>query len=155
MDDGGQKISARKAALFIPQFTTSLAMSSVVPIRSMKPKDASADPNDPLVIGNEVITPTLSPVASKKESNGLSFYVVIYPDQKITDDPKLTLEFSKDGQVVGAGSPQLGKPDSSGRIQYVATVPIAQMQPGDYQVRFVASQAKTAVQQTAAFKVEQ
>jgi VWFA-related protein len=155
MDRQGNKISARKAALFMPEFNQALAMSSVVPVRNMKPKGTTADATDPLLIGNEVVGPTLSPDISKKEANGMSFYVVVYPDKSIAEEPKLTLEFSKDGQVIGTGSPELGSPDPTGKIQYIATTPIAQMQAGDYQVRFVASQGKSAVQQTVAFKLEQ
>jgi hypothetical protein len=155
MDRLGNKISARKSAMFIPEFSQSLAISSVVPVRNLKPKGAVADAADPLIIGNEIVSPSLSPAISKTQANGLSFYVVIYPDKSSQDKPKLTMEFSKDGQVIGSGSPELGNPDAAGRIQCVATAPTQQIQPGDYQVRFVASQGKSAVQQTVSFKLEQ
>jgi hypothetical protein len=155
MDRQGNKISARKAAVFVPEFNQSLAISSVVPVRSMKPKGTAADASDPFIIGNEIVSPTLTPDVSSKHSSGLSFYLVVYPDKTLSDPPKLILEFAKDGQVIGKGSADLGKPDESGRIQYIATAPIANMQPGNYQVRFLATQGKSAVEQTIAFKLEQ
>ncbi|MGA8028563.1 MAG: VWA domain-containing protein [Bryobacteraceae bacterium] len=155
LDRQGDKISARKASLFVPDPSSSLGISSVVQVRSTKPKSADTAPNDPLVIGNQVITPALNAVVSKKETAAIPFYLVIYLDKASSEKPQFAMEFSRNGQVLGAGSPPLTDPDADGRIQHIASAPVAKLEPGDYQVRFVVKQGSEIAQETVGFTLEQ
>lgn len=153
LDSAGDKVSARKSVFIMPEMNGSLAISSVTPIRDMKPKgEAPAD--DPFVMANQMVSPMINPTVKKADTKGLPFYVVIYPSKANADKPTLEMEFSKDGQVLGSGSPPLGSPDAQGRIQYVATVPLAQLPAGDYQVRFIAKQGTQTSDESVAFTVE-
>jgi len=140
LDGEGNRISARKNSLMMPPPSTTLSISSVSVVRNMKDKDASTDQSDPLLIGSRVVSPTLNPTISKAGNSGVSFYVVIYPDKSSSQPTRLSMEFSRNGQVLGNGSPELSKPDKDGRIQYVATVPVASLEPGEYTIRFDAMQ---------------
>lgn len=153
LDSTGDRISARRSIFVMPEVTGSLAISSVAPIRDMKPKgEAGAD--DPLLMINQVISPEINPTVKKTDTTGLPFYVVIYPNKTSSERPTLQMEFSKDGQVLGSGSPPLGNPDAQGKIQYVATVPLAQLSAGDYQVRFIAKQGSQASDESVTFTIE-
>jgi len=153
LDSGGDRVSARKSVFIMPAVNGSLAISSVTPIRDMKPKGETA-PDDPLLMVNQVVSPMINPTVKKADTKGLPFYVVIYPSKASSDKPTLQMEFSKDGQVLGSGSPPLGNPDAQGRIQYVATVPLAQLPVGDYQVRFIAKQGTQTSDESVTFTVE-
>ena len=153
LDSGGDRVSARKSVFIMPTVNGSLAISSVTPIRDMKPKGETA-PDDPLLMVNQVVSPMINPTVKKADTKGLPFYVVIYPSKVSSDKPTLQMEFSKDGQVLGSGSPPLGNPDAQGRIQYVATVPLAQLPVGDYQVRFIAKQGTQTSDESVTFTVE-
>ncbi len=153
LDSEGNRISARKSVFVMPAFDGSLAISSVAPVRDLKPKGDTPD-GDPLLMGGQVVSPMINPTVKKADTNGLSFYVVIYPGKADTEKPTLQMEFSKDGQVLGSGSPALGNADAQGRIQYVATVPLEQLSAGDYQVRFVAKQGAHAAEESVTFTVE-
>jgi hypothetical protein len=117
----------------------------------MKDKDASTDQADPLLVGNRVVSPTLNPTISKARDSGISFYLVIYPDKNASQSPRLSMEFSRNGQVLGSGSPELGQADKDGRIQYVATVPIASLAPGEYTIRFNAMQGAETAEEVTTF----
>jgi len=52
---------------------------------------------------------------------------------------------------LGSGSPELGQPDKDGRIQYLATVPIASLEPGEYTIRFNAMQDTATAEELATF----
>jgi hypothetical protein len=117
----------------------------------MKDKDASTDQSDPLLIGDRVVSPTLNPTISKAGNSGVSFYVVIYPDKGSSQSPRLSMEFSRNGQVLGSGSPEVGQPDKDGRIQYVATVPVASLEPGEYTIRFNAMQGTETAEELTTF----
>lgn len=154
LDGAGEKISARKSSFMVPSPATSLGMSSVAVVRSMKQKDANATANDPLVMQDKVVSPTVSPVVKKSEMEGLPFYMVIYPDKAAADKPTLQMVFSRDGQVLGSGMAPLGDVDAKGRIQYVATAPIAKLEPGSYQIQFVAKQGAETAHETVSFTLE-
>jgi len=151
LDRQGDKISAKKSSLVVAPPTGSLAISSVAVVRSMKDKEATTSLADPLLMGPKVVSPTLNPVVIKAATRGLPFYLVIYPNKSISTPPELTMEFSRDGQVLGSGSPPLGKPDADGRIPYVATAPVAQLDPGNYSVRFIVKQGTETADETVSF----
>src|SRR2546421_2375190 len=94
---------------------------------------------------------SLNPTISKAGNSGASFYVVIYPDKSSSQPPHLAMEFSRNGQVLGSGSPELGQPDKDGRIQYVATVPLASLEPGEYAIRFNATQGAETAEELTTF----
>ncbi len=153
LDGTGDKISARKTSIVIPTASDKLALSSVSVVRNTKDKEPSTNANDPMVVGSKVISPTLSPVISKTDGT-VSFFLVIYPDKKIPSAPKLTMEFSKDGQVLGSGSPELSQPDKDGRIPYVATVPLASLPAGRFMIRFVVQQGSETAEESVTFTLQ-
>jgi VWFA-related protein len=153
VDGEGNRMSARKSVFIMPAVNGSLGMSSVAMIRDMKPKgEITAD--DPLLMVNQVVSPMINPTVKKADTKGLPFYLVIYPNKASSDKPTLEMEFSKDGQVLGSGSPPLGNPDAQGRIQYVATAPLAQLTPGNYQIRFIAKQGSQMSDESVTFTLE-
>lgn len=153
LDSDGNRVSARKSVFIMPAVNGALGISSVAVVRDMKPKgDTTKD--DPLVMANQVVSPTINPIVKKTDTKGLPFYVVIYPNKANSEKPTLQMVFSKDGQVLGSGSPPLGNPDGQGRIQYVATAPLAQLSPGNYQVRFIAKQGDQVSDESVTFTLE-
>jgi len=154
LDGEGNKISARKSSATMPPPSTELGLSSVAVIRNVKPKDASTQANDPLVVGAQVVSPTLNPVINKAGTETISFYMVIYPDKTIATPPQLVMEFSRNGKVLGGGSPPLGPPDQDGHIPYLAVVPLASFQPGDFTVRAIAKQGSQTAEETVSFTLK-
>jgi len=154
LDGEGNRISARKNSLIMPAPSAALSLSSVSIVRNMKDKDASTDQADPLLIGSRVVSPTLNPTISKAGNSNISFYLVIYPNKSSSQPPRLSMEFSRNGQVLGSGSPELGQPDKDGRIQYVATVPLASLEPGEYAIRFSATQGAETAEELTTFTLQ-
>jgi hypothetical protein len=151
LDGEGNRISARKNSLIMPAPSSALSISSVSVVRNMKDKDASTDQADPLLIGGRVVSPTLNPTINKSGNPNISFYLVIYLNQGSSQPPRLSMEFSRNGQVLGSGSPELGQPDKDGRIQYVATAPLSSLQPGEYSIRFNATQGAETAEELTTF----
>lgn len=147
-DGEGHRISARKSSVTMPE-SSGLAISSASIIRSTKEREGSTDDGDPLLLGTKVISPTLNAVIDKAGTRTLPFYFVIYTNKSVAAAPQLTMEFSRNGKILGAGLPPLGSPDRDGRIQYVAMTPLDRFEPGDLTVRFIVKQgSETAVEST-------
>lgn len=154
MDLPSKKVSARKVSFMVPAETGQLSISSVTLIRNTRAVDAKTKPDDPMVMAGKVIMPAVNATLKKADYESIPFYVTIYSDRKSTDKPTLRMEFSKDGTPLGAGSPVIGDADAQGRIQYIANAPIAKLEPGNYQVRFVARQGNEEASETVTFTIE-
>jgi hypothetical protein len=106
------------------------------------------------LISGKLVTPAIGPSFNKSATDRLSFYLVIYPDKAESAKAQLSMQFSKDGEPLGAGSPPLPDPDAGGRIQYIATAPTDKLQPGNYQVVFLVKQGAEVVHESATFTLE-
>jgi VWFA-related protein len=155
MDQQGETISADRRSILIAPAEGKLGLSSVAVIRTLKEKDASTTAADPWVMGDKVVSPTLEPEIKKATTSSLPFYLVVYPNlaQKGVA-PELTMEFTKDGQILGSGPAQLPAVDKDGRIQYVAQVPVQQLPTGNYSVRFVVKQGDESVDEIVTFVLD-
>ncbi len=151
LDGQANRISTRKSSLTMPAASTTLALSSVTFVRSTREKEASSQETGPLVVGSQVITPTVNPVITKASAEALPFYLAIYPDRKGLEAPQLVMEFSREDQVLGGGPVQIGEPDQDGRIPFFATVPLGHLEPGNFTLRFTVKQGSETAQETASF----
>jgi VWFA-related protein len=154
LDGEGKRISTRKSIVVMPAPSKALAISGVCVVRSMKDKDTSTDPSDPLVIESKVVSPTLQPTIIKASTGNLPFYLVIYADQSVPMPPQLIMEFSRNGEVLGRGRAPLGPADKDGRIQYIAMAPVSQLEPGNFTVRFIAQQGSETAEESASFVLQ-
>jgi VWFA-related protein len=150
MDRKADRLGTRKVKVFIPA-GSSLGISSISLVRSIRDKTDLEAESDPFAAQGKIITPTLSSI---NKSQKLSLYAVIYTDSQTSEKPVLAVQFNRDGQPLGGGSPELGVPDETGRIQYVATVPLDKFQPGNYEVRFQVKQGAKTAEETATFTIE-
>jgi VWFA-related protein len=149
-DGESDRISASNGTVIMAP-SSGLAISGVSVVRSTKERGASTADDDPFLLGTKVISPTLNPVISKANNSTLPFYLVIYTDKNVAAPPRLIMEFSRNGKVLGTGLPQLGSPDKDGKIQYVAMTPLERFEPGNFTVRFIVKQETETVEESASF----
>ena len=154
LDKAGSRTSARKSVFIVPPQGPALGMSSVALIRNIHDMGPATLVQDPFAMSGKEMTPAINPSLNKSATNSLSFYLVIYPNQAEAAKAQLSMQFSREGEPFGQGSPALPDPDASGRIQYIATAPTEKMQPGNYQVVFVVRQGAQAVQESTTFTLE-
>ena len=154
LDKAAKKTSSRKSVFVVPPDGPSLGVSSVALIRGMREKNVDTSDQDPFLMADKLVTPTINPAFRKRTTNELSFYVVIYPDKTNSAQTELTMQFSKDGEQFGAGSAPLPAVDAAGRIQYVARAATEKMPPGDYQVLFLVKQGEEVAGESVTFSLE-
>jgi VWFA-related protein len=154
LDKESGQTSTRRSVLVVPKPQLGLSMSSVSLIRKWRPKEPDAAADDPFVVGDKTVTPTLAPKVNKSLSNSMPFYMVVYPDAANSAPLALTLEFSRDGKAKRLAQATLPAADAQGRIQYVATAPIEQFEPGNYAVRFIVQQGKEVATENFAIVLE-
>ena len=153
-DEGGKKTSARKSVFVVPSAGPALGISSVSLVRNIREKNGNTSDQDPFLMSGKLVTPTISPSFNKGTTDRLSFYLVIYPNRAEPAKTELSMQFSRDGEPLGGGSPPLSEPDAAGRIQYIASAPTEKLQPGNYQVLFVAKQGAEVARESVTFTLE-
>lgn len=153
IDLNSEKVSARKSSFAIPASDSKLGLSSVALVRNVTNKDASTTPDNPMAMADKLITPMVSEAMEKKSYDTVPFFVTIYPDRDNPQKPALRVEFSRDGTTLGSDIPQIGEADAGGRIQYVGNAPLKDLQPGNYQFRFLATQGSEDAVETVTFTI--
>jgi hypothetical protein len=157
-DHEANKLTARRAVIIVPPPKTGIAMSSVVVIKRTNPPDANAKESDsPLLFSAGRIIPNLGDVILPAPGAQISFYFVVYPVASSVppEQPKLTLEFLLDGEVIARATPALSAPDAQSRIPYIATVPMTTFKGGRYELRAVVQQGGQAVEEHAFFIISE
>ncbi len=89
---------------------------------------------------------------SQAATPNLSFFARVYPAAGV-ETPKLTLDFVRDGKIVGRAQPPVPAPDASGRIAYVGGVPSGGFPPGAYEVRLTLAQGAAQVTESTRFEL--
>lgn len=154
LDKESGQTSTRRSVLVVPSIKPGLSMSSVSLIRKWRPKEPDAVADDPFVVGDKTVTPTLVPKVNKSVSSSLPFYMVVYPDSTNPAPVALTMEFSRDSKAKRLATATLPAADAQGRIQYVANAPIEQFEPGNYAVHFVVRQGQEVTEENFAIVLE-
>jgi hypothetical protein len=109
------------------------------------------DSPDPLRVGAERVVPWVSePVF--RAGDTISLYLVAFAR---SDGPGagLSLEFAREGEVVGRSAASLPTPDREGRIPYVAGIPSQNLAPGRYELTAVVQQGDATARERAFFVV--
>jgi len=151
LDQVSKRASVRKSVLVVVPPRPGLVLSSVAVVKRTEPiPEGALESSDPLRNGSNRIVPFVGePTFQPGET--VSLFLVAYPAWAGT--AVLTLEFSRDGAVVGRSSVELPLPDSTGRIPYVASVPTQSLAPGRYEVSAAVRLGEAAARERAFFTI--
>ena len=150
---GTGKTSVERSSFEVPAAGSGPQLSSLCLLRRADPLPADAPPSDdPFRYEGTRLVPHLAGPVSQAATPNLSFFARVYPTASI-EMPKLTLDFVRDGKIVGRAQPPLPAPDASGRIAYVGGVPSGSFPPGAYEVRLTLTQGTAKVTQSTRFEL--
>jgi VWFA-related protein len=153
MDQRSRKTSVERAVLDVPEGPPPLCLSSLAVIKRVEavaPGALASD--DPFRVGTNRIVPFVGE-PEVLSGSPLNLFLVAYPHAHDDAKPELTLEFRRDGKLVGRSTPELPAPDADGRIPYVATIHAEALAPGLYQVRAVLQQGSLTADESTSFRI--
>ena len=150
-DQFSGKTAARKTSLLANPPAGAVSLSSVTVVRNFQPnvKDLSAD--DPFQFQGGRITPTLNTNLKAVKGAQIALFFIVYPDKASGDAPQATVQYLKDGNVVGSANLQLPAAGSNDRIPYVLSSPMDAMPAGAYEIKVVVKQGSSAPAQESVF----
>ncbi|HYN04282.1 MAG TPA: VWA domain-containing protein [Vicinamibacteria bacterium] len=150
---GTGKTSVERTSFEVPAAGSGPQLSSLCLLRRADPLPADAPPSDdPFRYEGTRLVPHLAGPVSQAATPNLSFFARVYPTASI-EMPKLTLDFVRDGKIVGRAQPPLPAPDASGRIAYVGGVPSSSFPPGACEVRLTLTQGTARVTESTRFEL--
>jgi VWFA-related protein len=151
LDEIARRASVRRSVLVVAPPRPGLTLSSLAVVKRTEPvPEGALESSDPLRNGSNRIVPFVGePTFQPGET--VSLFLVAYPAG--TGPAGLTLEFSRDGAVVGRSSIELPLPDSAGRIPYVASIPTQSLRPGRYEVTAVVTAGREAARERTLFTI--
>lgn len=150
----GKKIAARKTSLIIPKPDPKvLAISTPVLVRRLDDTPAQPEANDPFIVGNKRVIPTLQDHVTAGEKTALSFFFTLYP-RPGEAMPTVEIEFLIEDESLARIPIALPAPQADGSIPYIATIPLANFKPGLYEIKVRAKQAQQSAQQDFFITIE-
>ncbi|HEY2933158.1 MAG TPA: VWA domain-containing protein [Acidobacteriota bacterium] len=154
LDRESNKASVRRSILIVPEVSKELALSSLAVVKRIDPIAAGqTNPDDPFRFEDGKVVPNIGDIFRPAPNGPLALYFVIYAHSG-APKPELTLEFLKDGQTAGRGSPDLPPPNSLGRIPFVATIPLDKFESGRYEVKATVRQGASVASERIGLTLE-
>jgi VWFA-related protein len=156
LDQNAKRAAVRRSVLLVAPPATSLSLSSLAVVKRTEPvSEGALESRDPLRNGRNRIVPFVGePTFTPGET--VSLFLVAYPGPPAGSGgarPGLTLEFSREGIVVGRSTADLPPADADGRIPYVASVPTRSLAPGRYEVAATVRAGDVAARERAFFTI--
>jgi hypothetical protein len=143
------KSSVRFSTIEIPKPAegTLRASSLVLVKRSEKVSEKEQRAGHPLLVKDAILYPNLGDPISKA-SKELAFYFAVYPATGGAP-AESRIELLQNGKLVAQVPMPLAAADSSGRVQQVGRLPLAQLPPDTYELRAVITQGTTQIVRSA------
>jgi VWFA-related protein len=154
-DGISEKMSIKRSILMVPPHEEkSAALSTVALVKRLDDARGSTElARSPLNFQERMVIPNLQQEINSKETTDLLFYfVAVIP----SGESKLTMDMivSRDGKALGRlGETSLPAPDESGRVPYVAKLPLSSFSPGNYDVQVLISHSGTTTSNSVSFVI--
>jgi VWFA-related protein len=146
------KLGARRIPFTVATPQPGLQTSSLFLVKQVEPiEDAAAEADNPLLTENKLLIPRLDERLSLAAERELSFHLAVFLAEKTTAAPTVKIELLREGKVIASSQPDLPKPDKSGRISFAAGLPLAGLEPGNYQLRAMVNQDSQTTEETTSF----
>ena len=131
-----------------------LRMSDVVILKRAEPASAVDEKrSNPFLVSKVMVSPNLgAPI--QRSLKQVPFFFTVYTPAGASTGPKLTVELRQQGRTLAQMPGELMQPDATGRIQYLAGLPLEKIPAGAYELRITISDGATTVARSGSFMIE-
>jgi len=147
IDREADRASVKRSVLIIPLHAPlHPVVSDLVWVRSVE-AGQTPEPGNALDTPQGRITPELEPTLTQKDS--ASFYFVVFAKE----EPAAEMAVARDGKLLATLPMAKPQRDESGAYRYSGTLPLTQLEPGQYELTVMVSQNGTRAGSHALFEV--
>ncbi|MFL6335793.1 MAG: VWA domain-containing protein [Pyrinomonadaceae bacterium] len=131
-----------------------LRLSDVVILKRAEPAGAADEKGaNPFHVGNLIVSPNLGePI--RRSLRQVPFFFTAYAPPGASVRPKLSIELRQQGRTLARLPGEMPEADASGRIQYVAGLPLEKIPAGSYELKVTVSDETTSVTRSGYFTIE-
>lgn len=152
-DRNSGKSAAQHTDFEIAQNPAGPGLSDVALVRRTDPMSAETDLLEPMRYENGRVVPSLSGQIPRDAKNVPIFFIV-HPDPNSTEQPRLEMKVSRNGEPVGSVPLQLHKSSGHGAIPYLASIQAKSLAAGNYEAIASLTQDGKTVERTVSFHVD-
>jgi len=153
MDRNSGKSSVQRENFEIASPPAGPALSDLALVRRTDPIGADSDLLEPLRYENGRVVPNLSGHIPP-EAKSIPLFFIVHPDPEASEQPRLEMEVSRNGEPVGSLPLQLRKSSSHGPIPYLASIQAKSLAAGNYEVVTTLTQAGKTSERSISFRVD-
>jgi len=129
-----------------------LRLSDVVMLSRAEAASAPDEKHrNPFYVGKVIVSPNLGEPIHRSRKQVPFFFTAYIPSA--TSAPKLTIELRQQGRTLAQMPGELPVRDESGRIQYVAGLPLDTIPAGDYELRITVADGTATVARSVYFTI--
>ncbi|HWX39616.1 MAG TPA: VWA domain-containing protein [Blastocatellia bacterium] len=151
---GGKAATLTDRVEVPPAGSAKLRLSSIAVLRRAERLSAADKKEDnPFHFGETLIYPNMGEPLSQSRNKQIAVFFDVYPAKDVPAPPKLTITVLKNDKPVLQVSADLPAPDAQGRIQFIRTLSLDRLQPGDYILKTNAADGVTSVSRSTRFTV--
>jgi VWFA-related protein len=152
-DRNSGKSAAQRMDFEIADTPAGPALSDVALVRRTDPMSAETDLLEPMRYENGRVVPSLSGQVPR-DAKSIPIFFIVHPDPKSTEQPRLEMQVSRNGEPVGSVPLQLHKSSGHGAIPYLASIQAKSLASGNYEAVASLTQDGKTVERTVSFHVD-
>jgi VWFA-related protein len=152
-DRNSGKSAAQRMDFEIAGIPAGPALSDVALVRRTDPMSAETDLLEPMRYENGRVVPSLSGQIPR-DAKSIPLFFIVHPDPKSTEQPRLEMQVSRNGEPVGSVPLQLRKSSGHGAIPYLASIQAKSLAAGNYEAVASLTQDGKTVERTISFHVD-
>jgi VWFA-related protein len=153
LDRNNEKAGAQRFEFEIPTETSGPTLSDVTLVQRVVPMPPEVDAVEPLRYGSGKVIPSISGRVAHGTKD-ISFFFVVHPDPKSTEQPTLEMEVLKSNESIAQVPLHLMKASGPGAIPYLASIQAASLPAGDYQIVEKLTQGESTTERALSFRIE-
>jgi hypothetical protein len=129
-----------------------LRLSDVAMLSRAEPASAPDEKHrNPFYVGKVIVSPNLGEPIQRSRKQVPFFFTAYVPST--ASAPKLAIELRQQGRTLAQMPGELPAPDASGRVQYLAGLPLDMIPAGDYELRITVADGTTTAARSVYFTI--
>lgn len=153
LDRNNQKAGAQRLEFEIPAVLAGPTLSDITLVQRVVPMAQEMGAEEPLRYGSSKVIPSISGRV-RHGAKEISFFFVIHPDPKSTEQPTLEMEVLKSNESIAQVPLHLLKTNGPGSIPYLASIQAASLSAGDYEIIEKLTQGENTTERALSFRIE-
>jgi VWFA-related protein len=151
-DQESTKFAAKRTSLIVPPNASAPSMSNMTIVRRVEAAPETPEADDPLIVPSGKVVPTLADALPSGVPAQL--FLKAYPDPANSAKTELIVDLLQNGKVVSRNRMDLPPAGATGELAYFANIPLASVQPGQYELRTALVQGDKGARRSMVVNVE-